>query len=288
MSADMSTGMSVGVITFSPQGLKVMEQISASMEVDQYLHEAIAAPPGVSSFARVYSLTQQIFRHYAGLVYIAPCGVVVRAIAPLIESKLCDPAVVCVDVGGRYAVSLLSGHEGGANDLALNIANCIGAEPVISTTTETVKDLIVGIGCRKGKNAAEIRHAISAALALVDLPLERVRFLASADVKAQEAGLLLAAEELAIPLRIIDSALIRLSTRPFGHSDFVATHVQLPAVSEPAALLAGRRTSLILQKTAFNGITIAIAQENCTSLGLAPAAPMIAPDAPSALSAPAK
>ena len=50
---------------------------------------------------------------YDGLVYIAPCGVVVRAIAPFLEHKTKDPAVVVVDVGGRWAVSLLSGHEGG-------------------------------------------------------------------------------------------------------------------------------------------------------------------------------
>ncbi|MCA1797167.1 MAG: cobalamin biosynthesis protein [Geobacteraceae bacterium] len=98
------------------------------------------------------------------------------------------------------------------------------------------------------------------------MPVARVRFLATADVKAQEAGLLQAAAQLDIPLRVIDSDLIHLSTRPFGRSEFVATHVQLPAVCEPAALLAGRRTSLILQKTAFNGITIAIARENCPSL----------------------
>jgi len=199
-------------------------------------------------------------------VYIDPCGVVVRAIAPLLESKLRDPAVVCVDVGARHAVSVLSGHEGGANNLAIAVANCTGAEPVISTTTEAVKDLIVGIGCRKGKSSSAICDAISAALNQLNLPLQRVRFLATADIKAQEDGLLQAAATLNIPLRIIDSALIRLSTLPFGHSEFVANHVQLPAVSEPAALLSGRRTSLILQKTAFNGITIAIAQENCISL----------------------
>lgn len=258
--------MTTAVITFSPQGLKVMQQISTSMSVDQYLHQSLQTPPGVTAFERVFELTHKIFGRYDCLVYVAPCGVVVRAIAPLVESKLHDPAVVCVDVGARHAMSILSGHEGGANDLAIKIANIIGAEPIISTTTEAVKDLIVGIGCRKGKSATDICHAITAALAGIDLPLERVRFLATADVKGQEAGLLQAAEQLNIPLRIIDSDLIRLCAQPFDYSEFVASHVQLPAVSEPAALLAGRRTSLLLQKTAFNGITIAVARENCTSL----------------------
>ena len=54
-----------------------------------------------------------------GLVYVVPVGVAVRAIAPLIRHKTTDPAVVAVNVGGRWAVSLLSGHEGGANQLAI-------------------------------------------------------------------------------------------------------------------------------------------------------------------------
>lgn len=258
--------MKTAVITFSPEGLKVMQQITAGMDVDQYLHHAIAASEGVHSFERVYELTEEIFSKYSGLVYIAPCGVVVRAIAPRIQHKLKDPAVVCLDVGARHAVSLLSGHEGGANDLAIVVANLTGAEPVISTTTEAVKDLTIGIGCRKGKSAIEIRAAIMAALDMIGMTLERVRYLATADVKADEEGLLQTATELDIPLRIIDAEQIRISSLPFTESEFVQQKVNLPAVSEPAALLSGRRTSLILQKTAFNGITIAIARENCTSL----------------------
>ncbi len=105
--------MTTAVITFSPQGLKVMQRIAAHMVVDQYLHQAIAAPPGVMPFERVVALTGEIFSRYDGLVYVAPCGVVVRAIAPLVDSKLRDPAVVCLDVGARHAMSVLSGHEGG-------------------------------------------------------------------------------------------------------------------------------------------------------------------------------
>lgn len=256
----------VAVITFSPEGLKVMQRIAAGMEVDQYLHQGVDAPSGVHSFERVYDLTEELFSRYRGLVFIAPCGVVVRAIAPLVKHKLGDPAVVCLDVGARYAISLLSGHEGGANRLANDIANLTGAEPVVSTTTEAVKDLVVGVGCRKGKSATEIRAAIMTAMKLIGAGLDQVRCLATADVKQSEAGLLQAAEELELPLRIIDSELIRMSHLACESSDFVQQQVNLPAVAEPAALLSGRRTSLILKKTAFNGITIAIAKENCSSL----------------------
>ena len=58
-------------------------------------------------------------------------------------------------------ISLVSGHEGGANDLALRLANLIGAEPVISTSSEALKRIIVGVGCRRGTCAEWIMAAIT-------------------------------------------------------------------------------------------------------------------------------
>jgi cobalt-precorrin 5A hydrolase len=93
--------------------------------------------------------------------------------------------------------------------------------------------------------------------------LEDVRLLASADVKSDEPGLLEASKDLGVPIRFIGSETIRSSNRDFQKSDFVYEKVGLPAVAEPAALLAGRRTRLILPKTTYNGITVAIARESC-------------------------
>jgi cobalt-precorrin 5A hydrolase len=95
----------------------------------------------------------------------------------------------------------------------------------------------------------------------VGVSLEEVRLLASADVRANEAGLLGAAEALGLPIRFITAAEIRASLRDFSHSDFVVEKVNLPAVAEPAALLAGRRTRFICRKKTYNGITIALARE---------------------------
>ena len=59
-----------------------------------------------------------------------------RAVAPYVASKMHDPAVVCVDEAGRWAISLLSGHVGGANDLARRIARIVGTTPVVTTATD--------------------------------------------------------------------------------------------------------------------------------------------------------
>ena len=212
-------------------------------------------------FTKIADLTATLFPVCRGLVYAAPCGVVVRALAPLVKSKYEDPAVVVLDAGGRWAVSLLSGHEGGANDLAIRVANLTGAEPVVTTTTEALKSVIVGIGCKRGTPAKRIVAAVREALSEAGIALEEVRLLASAEIKADEAGLLAAAEALGVSIRFIAAEEIRASLREFSHSAFVEEKVNLPAVAEPAALLAGRRTRFICRKKTFNGITIALARE---------------------------
>lgn len=70
------------------------------------------------------------------LVCFLAAGAVVRLVAPLLGDKATDPGVVCVDEGGRFAVPLLGGHGGGANDLAHEVAGLLGAEPVVTTATD--------------------------------------------------------------------------------------------------------------------------------------------------------
>jgi len=259
--------VTTALITLSREGAKLLAPLAAALpETRLFIHESvrrdsIPEAPEAERFARIADLTASLFPVCREFVYAVPCGVVVRAVAPLIRNKYEDPAVVVLDAGGRWAVSLLSGHEGGANALAIRVANILGAEPVVTTTTEALKSVIVGIGCRRGTPAERIVAAVQGALADAGITLDEVRFLASADVKADEAGLLAAAEMLGIPIRFIAAAEIRASLREFSHSEFVAAKVNLPAVAEPAALLAGRRTQFICRKKRISGITIALARE---------------------------
>ena len=82
------------------------------------------------------ALIGELWKKYDGLVLIMATGIVVRMIAPLLESKETDPAVVVMDDAGRFAIALLSGHLGGANELAGRCAFTTGACAVITTATD--------------------------------------------------------------------------------------------------------------------------------------------------------
>lgn len=79
---------------------------------------------------------EEAFREYDALVFISSTGIAVRLIAPFVKSKTKDPAVVVVDDLGRYSISLLSGHLGGANELADTIGSLINAVPIITTASD--------------------------------------------------------------------------------------------------------------------------------------------------------
>lgn len=87
-------------------------------------------------------LVGRAFTECSGLLFISAVGIAVRICAPFLKGKDIDPAVVVMDEGGRFAISLISGHLGGANKLAQAVAGLYGATPVITTATD-----VAGLPC---------------------------------------------------------------------------------------------------------------------------------------------
>lgn len=92
--------------------------------------------PGVKTFESVASVLHEIWNQYNVILCIMATGIVVRSIAPLIKKKNVDPAVLVMDEQGKFVISLLSGHYGGANAWARRIAKLVGATPVITTSSD--------------------------------------------------------------------------------------------------------------------------------------------------------
>ncbi|MCK7510842.1 MAG: hypothetical protein MZV70_46760 [Desulfobacterales bacterium] len=92
--------------------------------------------PAAVPFASLKTALAERFRAYRGHVCVMATGIVVRLLAGLLVHKAEDPAVVVVDEGGGFAISLVSGHLGGANALARQVAAVLGARPVITTATD--------------------------------------------------------------------------------------------------------------------------------------------------------
>lgn len=89
------------------------------------------------SFESLPAHTEKEFNQYASHIFITAAGIAVRCIAPHLKGKATDPAVVVLDQEGKFAVSLLSGHLGGANALAEQCAEIVGGQAVITTATDS-------------------------------------------------------------------------------------------------------------------------------------------------------
>ncbi|SED70939.1 precorrin-3B C(17)-methyltransferase [Streptomyces sp. KS_5] len=251
---------------------------------------------------------RRAFAECEQLVCFLATGAVVRLIAPLLGDKTADPGVVCVDEGGRFAVSLVGGHGGGANELAREVGELLGAEPVVTTATDAVgvpgldtlglpvegdvagvsralldgepvalraevawplpplragaegaytirvtdrlvepgerevvlrpPSLVVGVGASRGAPADQVLGLVESALRDAGLSPASLAELATVDAKADEPGILEAAERLGVPLVTHSADELAVVEVP-NPSDAPLAAVGTPSVAEAAALVGG-------------------------------------------------
>ena len=124
----------IAIILVSEGGLPTARLIS---------HELGDAPvftthslEGCQTFSSYAQFMAAHFREYDLFVFIGAMGICIRSIAPFIKDKYTDPAILCVDSTGRFVISVLSGHIGGANDWARRVAAITGGEAVVTTQSD--------------------------------------------------------------------------------------------------------------------------------------------------------
>ncbi len=141
----------IAIWAITPKGAALAKKITESM-TNAKLHLSagldIKNIPA-SYFERLSDAVSLDFHSYSGHIFIMSTGIVVRLISSYLQSKAMDPAVVAVDEIGRHAVSLVSGHIGGANELAIKVAGLTGAEPVITTATDVNQVPAIDIYAKK-------------------------------------------------------------------------------------------------------------------------------------------
>lgn len=263
--------MKIAVIAFSQCGAAVAERIrklsGQKHQINGYIAKRHAQKSYFVPFGNVYELTALLFKDCDALIFIGACGIAVRAIAPLVRSKLTDPAVVVCDETGRFVISLLSGHAGGANKLVEEISSFIGATSVITTASdshavvdgaEQPRNLVLGIGCRRGVPAETIERTATILLWDQKIPLTRVCEVATIDVKQDEEGLLRFAQIHKLPLHFYSAEELVTVQGEFSSSERVLQAVGVDNVCERAAALCGGNGELILRKTAKDGVTVAV------------------------------
>jgi cobalt-precorrin 5A hydrolase len=344
--------MSLQIISFTKKGAELSERIAAQYGENAVLFTkcSLYKENGASfpvRFVKESVMEWAKVQMEAGntLLFIGACGIAVRAIAPWVSDKLYDSPVLVMDENGNYIIPILSGHVGGANEIAVRIAEKTGAISVITTATdlshkfavdlfakknglyiknkdgiakvsakvlagETVtlsvepghiggnkklpeeiktaefppeepvdilvttedikcqslitlipKEYVIGMGCKKGKEAEKIEQFICKSMEEAGISQEQIFALSSIDRKREEEGLKAWSRKAGIPFLTFSAEQLQELEGNFNTSDFVKEQVGTDNVCERASLKAcGPGGRLIYEKHAEDGMTIAISK----------------------------
>ena len=247
--------MKVSCIVLGNDGLRIARQLKKG------LREKLDICVARQSRGGIKDTVARVFSKYDGHIFIMAAGIVVRAIKDLAKDKYTDPAVVVVDEGAHYAVSLLSGHEGGANNLTGKVAGILNAEAVITTKSDALKNVVVGIGFRRNEKKENLKYAIASALKKSKLSLNSLRSISTIDIKRSYMPLLDAAAELGVSVKFFEARKLKLLDGEHKRSQFVESKIGIGGVCEPAVLLSGRNVKLRLPKTIIKGVAVAVGVE---------------------------
>ena len=137
------------IIALTHNGARMARTLAGSLDRDHTLfidrRFRKDADSGETFELPLRPVVKRAFAEYSSLVLFLSAGASIRLLAPLLERKQVDPSVVCVDDAGSFCVSLISGHVGGADQLAQEVAVCLGARAVVTSASHASGTLAVDL-----------------------------------------------------------------------------------------------------------------------------------------------
>lgn len=184
--------MKIAVVSITKHGIALAGKVVAALPgaqlfcPEKFRAEGEAAAAGVTHcyVGKVGDQVPALFAAFDGIVCIVSLGAVVRLIAPHLKNKETDPAVVVIDEAGKFVIPMLSGHLGGANQLAGHLATALGAQAVLTTASDARETIAVDLLGRELGWKFEASHGeiVRCSAAMVnDEPVALVQEAGSAD-----------------------------------------------------------------------------------------------------------
>lgn len=249
----------VTLISLTDPGRALAERLLALLPDSEHLHRP----------QPFQDMVQERFLAGHRLVLLCAVGIAVRTLGPVLRDKYRDPAVLALDEHGRFVVPILSGHEGGANEWARQVAEFLGAQAVITGAQRYTQPLLVaGVGCNRGCPLGPLLALLDQTLASHGLRRGDLRALASIELKQDEPGMRELAAELGLPIVFYPAAILNEYSDRLSHkSEIVFRETGCHGVAEAAALAHAERlvghdfgADLIIPKQKNADATLAVAR----------------------------
>lgn len=166
--------MIICICSFTRAGKLLKEKIKESLPNEIFLDK--------EENEKLSNWVQWCFIHHLPVIFIGAAGIAVRTVAPFVDNKLTDSPVIVIDEKGQFVIPLLSGHVGGANTIAREVAEKINGTAVITTATDVENKFAVDVFAENNGLRIENKDGIKTISSKV-LNNEKVKFWISSDIK---------------------------------------------------------------------------------------------------------
>lgn len=340
--------MNIAIVSFTRCGALLAQRIIPMLRQQGHRAQGYATAKFSDQYGLIgidtdiRSWTGARFTESEAIIFIGASGIAVRAIAPWVQQKDADPAIVVIDEKATFVIPILSGHIGGANKLARELSAELCATPVITTSSDvngkfavdewavnhelhienlnevkyitagilegreiglnsilavegslpegivmrnhgelgicisydtekkpfehtlnlTPKNIVAGVGCRKGISDTAVENSILTELQKAHLPISSLQKLCSVELKKDETALLAFSRKYNIPFQTYSAEELNDTDGNYPSSEFVKKTTGTDNVCQRAAAKASENGEIVSAKTIYDGVTVSLARSH--------------------------